>query len=56
MIVAWNEFEGKRLSLEEAEKFFGLSAEEIKQHIEDGTSIPKGIRYWHVDELFQGDN
>ena len=53
MIVAWNEFLGKRFTEKDAEEFFGLSKDQIKEHIDNGTCIPVGIRYWYVDELLE---
>ena len=51
MIVAWNEFKGKRFTPKEAEEFFNLSMNEIQEHVESGKPIAVGIRYWYVDEL-----
>ena len=53
MIVAWNEFMGKRFTYEEAEQFFGKTREQLLAHIESGEPIPVGIRYWCVDELLE---
>ena len=53
MIVAWNEFMGKRLTYEEAEQFFGKTREQLAAYIESGKPIPVGIRYWYVDELLE---
>lgn len=53
MIVAWNEFMGKRFTYEEAEQFFGKTKEQLLAHIESGEPIPVGIRYWCVDELLE---
>ena len=53
MIVAWNEFMGKRFTYEEAEQFFGKTREQLVAHIESGEPIPVGIRYWCVDELLE---
>ena len=53
MIVAWNEFMGKRFTYEEAEQFFGKTKEQLLAHIESGESIPVGMRYWYVDELLE---
>ena len=53
MIVAWNEFIGKRFTYEEAEQFFGKTKEQLLAHIESGEPIPVGIRYWCVDELLE---
>ncbi len=53
MIVAWNEFMGKRFTYEEAEQFFGKTREQLAAYIESGEPIPVGIRYWYVDELLE---
>ena len=53
MIVAWNEFMGKRFTYEEAEQFFGKTKEQLLAHIESGEPIPVGIRYWYVDKLLE---
>ena len=53
MIVAWNEFMGKRFTYEEAEQFFGKTREQLADYIESGEPTPVGIRYWYVDELFE---
>ena len=53
MIVAWNEFMGKRFTYEEAEQFFGKTKEQLLAHIESGEPIPVGVRYQYVDELLE---
>lgn len=53
MIVAGNEFMGKRFTYEEAEQFFGKTKEQLLAHIESGEPIPVGIRYRYVDELLE---
>ena len=53
MIVAWNEFMGKRFTYEEAEQFFGKTREQLADYIERGEPTPVGIRYWYVDELLE---
>lgn len=50
MIVAWNEFMGKRFTYEKAEQFFGKTREQLSAYIESGEPIPVGIRYWYIDE------
>lgn len=45
------EFNKRIMTMEECKDFFNMTEGELLVCVDTGKSIPKGIRYWFIDEF-----